>query len=317
MKKLKQFFLGIILGFFLCFFSAYGSTLLESREVFYDNSKSGGNSNNVQGSIEELYEKSNQCTTGSCSLTESNFFVAYTYNQDKGSSDYCVTGDEVTCKRNDCYTSSKKICPAGTIIDYIVAGNNSKVRFHVIKDQGKKMTMQSQKNTLKNIKWYTTNDTTKGPLTILEKLEKATEGWSNVESQTYTMGTTIFQDNSWTGCSEYNSCSNNIYTWNARTSKVRMITTQEAASLGCTTSNSSCPIWLYNYLYYSTSYGATQDDNTNDPATNSGYWTMSTYLLDKTHAWFIAREGVVFTNNQWGVATSTLFGARAVIEVSK
>lgn len=317
-KKNYKILIGVILGILISAVSVCAISMLSGKEVLYDNSKSGGNSNNVQGAIEELYEKSNKCSsTGSCSLTESNFFAGYTYNQIRDSSNYCVTGDEATCKRTDCYTSSTKTCPVGTIIDYIVSGNNYKVRFHVIQDSGNKITMQSQKNTIKNKKWYITNDNTKGPITVLEDLEKATEGWNNVENQTYTMGTTVFQDNQWTGCADYNSCTSNVYTWNVRTSKARMITLQEATALGCVTSQKSCPIWMYNYLYNSTSYGATQNDNTTDPNTNSGYWTMSAYLSDKTRAWFIAREGVVYVNNQWGLTTSNIFGARAVIEVSK
>ena len=82
-------------------------------------------------------------------------------------------------------------------------------------------------------------------------------GWSNVNVQTYTMGTTVFRDNAYTGCSSSSSCTTNTYTLASRTAKARMITVQEAKALGCSEATKSCPIWMYNYLYKSSSNGGT------------------------------------------------------------
>lgn len=317
-KRNRKFLLGIIIGILISGITVYATSVLSSSEVSYDNSKSHSSSDNVQGAIEELYRKSSNCTAGSCSLVDSKFIIGYIYNQNQNSENYCVTGDEETCARTDCYTSSSKICPAGTIIDYIVSGDkNNKVRFHVMYDNGQTLTMQSQENIIRNVAWYTQQDNTKGPLTILSQLEKATEGWSNIENQTYTMGTTTFRKNEWTGCSSPSSCTSNKYTLASRTAKARMITVQEADVLGCTTQDGSCPIWMYNYVYNATKYGAKVDDNTvTNGINNHGYWTMSSYLSDSIHAWYIAKNGTIFANYSTGT-TLGLYGARAVVVVSK
>lgn len=49
------------------------------------------------------------------------FAAAYTYNQTKGVSNYCITGMESVCKKTACYNiRTAGSCPAGTIIRYKV-----------------------------------------------------------------------------------------------------------------------------------------------------------------------------------------------------
>lgn len=303
--------IGFIIGFLLSGIGVYATTVLSSREVSYDNSKSGGSSTNVQGAIEELYKKVDTCD-GTQSNT--NALFAYTYNQTTGASNYCVTGEESTCQKTDCYTSSSKTCPSGTIIDYKVNSENT-IRFHVMYDEGKKITMQSQKNIVNNISWYSSDDNTKGPLTVLEALENATANWSNVNNQTYTMGTTVFQSNQWTGCDSDSSCTMNTYTLASRTAKARMITVQEASKSGCTTTAQSCPKWMQNYLWKATDFGASVSDNTTDSGSGRyGYWAMNAYTGKTTDAWHIARQGRFF----YGIPTTYAgIGARAVIIINK
>ena len=242
-----------------------------------------------------------------------NVANAFTYNDEVSSSNYCVVGEEATCQVTDCY-KDKTVgsCPVGTIINYNV-NNTESHYFYVLHDDGNSMTLQQRENTIRNIAWYAdSNDTTKGPLTILPQLEETTSGWSNVENQTYTMGTTNFNNtNAYTGCGSYNSCTTNIYTLGSRTSKARIITLQEGVSVGCTTSNSSCPKWMYNYLYQSTSYGGTVDDKTTN--NNYGYWTMSANPTNSVATWCV--------NTRGGVSYSDIhdvnFGARAVIVINK
>lgn len=304
--------------------SAYAATTLSSSSVYYDNSNSGGTSTNVAGAIDELYDLSDI-------RKRPNIIVGYTYNQTSGASNYCVTGDESTCKETKCYESTTAgSCPAGTIIVYKV-NENEIVRFHVIYDNGKTLTMQSQRNTIYNTKWIDATDyasentdaTTcayescndEGPITILEALERATVGWDNVNTLTYTMGTTTFKTNAYTGCSSYSSCAANTYTLPSRTSKARMITLQEAKNLGCTETNKSCPIWMYNYLCLSTSYGGTVNDGTSDTSltANYAYWTMSAKASNAQFVWFIHYYGNEIANAPYLIGR----GARAVVEINK
>ena len=239
-----------------------------------------------------------------------NIKVAYTYNPTS-----CITGEESTCVQTSCYESKTSgSCPAGTIIKYAVNDSTTKY-FHVLHDDGDTMTLQQRENTVYNTAWYSSEDNSKGPLTILPVLESATSGWTNVNNQTYTMGTTNFNNtNSYTGCTK-SGCTINTYTLGQRTAKARMITMQEAIALGCTSTNKSCPNFMNNYLYNSTSYGGTVVDDTtaNGASHNSGYWTMSADSSYANYAWDVNYYGGVYSLN----TTYTSFGARAVVVVSK
>ena len=197
-------------------------------------------------------------------------------------------------------------------------------------DNGTTLTMQSQKNTVYNTAWisasdyatYNTDSTScqhtscndEGPMTIIPALESATANWTNVNDQTYTMGTTVFKKNKFTGCSSYSECSTNTYTLDSRTAKARMITLHEAADLGCTTSTKSCPNWMNNYLYNSTSYGGTVIEATGPSgSTNNGYWTMNVTASDAGRTYYVDYYGTVGSN----YAYNTYYGARAVVVISK
>ena len=251
--------------------------------------------------------------------TNKNIVAAYTYSQVSTATNYCITGDEDTCNKISITTNDTNI-PAGTIIQYKV-NDTETVRFHVIEDMGTKLKLQSQKNTVNNVAWYAeenTNDdgttttianNTKGPLTILPKLEETTSTWSNVNDQTYIMGTTVFKDNEFTGCDTTIACIKNTYVLEEKTNKSRMITLQEAISLGCTQENKTCPIWMSNYLNNSTGYEGTEDDSEGGNA----YWTLSTGAYSSENAWYVGfsrRVGYNTTN-------FANYGARAVVEINK
>lgn len=90
---------------------------------------------------------------------------------------------------------------------------------------------------------------------------------------------------------------------------------QEAKNLGCTETNKSCPIWMYNYLCLSTSYGGTVNDGTSDTSltANYAYWTMSAKASHVQFVWFIHYYG-----NEIANAPSLIGrGARAVVEINK
>ena len=328
MKKLKEIvknnyklIIGLIIGIVLSGTGVYAATVINAINVGYSNTTSGLTSTNMQDALDEAYQNTEL-------KNRSNIVEAYTYN-----SSTCVTGEEDTCSKTTCYKSTTAgSCPAGTIVRYKVS-DTEVVTFHVMYDTGTTMTMQSQKNTIYNTPWmsssdyaiYNTDSTScsydscndEGPMTALIALERATQSWTNVNDQTYTMGEDTFKTNAYTGCSTYNSCTTNTYTLSIRRlTKARMITVQEANYLGCTNAIGSCPIWMYNYLYNSTNKGGTANDNTYDIETryyNSGYLTMSASTNDSYSGWYVSNMGYVTSN----VPDEPFHGARAVVVVSK
>ena len=90
-----------------------------------------------------------------------------------------------------------------------------------------------------------------------------------------------------------------------------MITVQEAAALGCTTTSKSCPNFMSNYLYNSTGYGGTVNDRPGEQ--NYGYWTMSACSSDSSDAWHSSYDGSMSSH----YTACDGYGARAVVVVSK
>ena len=273
---------------------------------------------------------------------ESNIIQAYTYD-DTNEETKCIIGEEKTCVETNCLDSTDaNSCPVGTIIRYAVNDTENKY-FYVLHDNGTTMTLQQRENTVSNIAWYseevtngdgttTIADNTKGPLTILPKLEEATSTWTNVNEQEYTAGYTNFYENACTSdenykitCSinTYNGDSNNL-TLEKRKVRARMITAQEASSTGCLAYRSdgennynsgTCPEFMHNYLYQSTSNGGSYDDNTTDEKGNYNisYWTMSAESTNSTTARAVHRAGYLYSHG----STDENIGARAVVEINK
>ena len=242
-----------------------------------------------------------------------NIKAVYVYDQ-TNTATLCITGEEATCQISECYKNRDiNSCSAGTIVKYAVNDTIEKY-FYVIHDDGEKMTLQQRENTIRNVAWYSGNgDNSKGPLTILPQLEAATSEWNNVNNQTYTMGVTDFNEtNAFTGCSS-TTCTSNVYTLGSRTGKARMITIQETNELGCRTNVGSCPKWMYNYLYQSTLYGGTIDDNVYTTNYNNGYWTMSSDPSNSTYVWLVYLRGIVGSYYSYDTGS----GARAVIVINK
>jgi len=243
-----------------------------------------------------------------------NIIAIYQYDQTKESDTFCVTGEEATCVELTIAPSTYK---TGTIIKYKVNATEEKY-FHVVSDNGNTLTLQQRENTVSDTNWYEgRNNNTKGPVSTLPLLEEATNGWTNVLDQTYTLGTTIIRDNAYTGCSYDDntktfSCTTNSYTLPERTAKARMITLQETSELGCTLDKRSCPVWVYNYLWQSVAWGGT----INDPiggAVNEGYWMSTAVSSTTAEGW-----GVLCYGNISGYLTNIArLGARAVVVVNK
>lgn len=202
--------------------------------------------------------------------------------------------------------------------------NDTKVvNFHVVEDKGTTMTMQTQKNLKYDQKYETQwvskedyieagglesdwgnvfNNTNKGPLTLLKTVESLTSSWTNVNNQTYALGTTIFKDNAYTGCIlSTKECTENVYTLPSRTAKARILTAQEAYSLGCG-SSASCPIWMYNYL------SGLSDLHV------YGYWTVT---LNNTQGYAARPMCITYHRSLMNNWVDELYGIRPVVVVSK
>jgi len=287
----------------------------EDKVDYYPYIKCRKTSNN-----EVVYESS-PYPGASCSLTiedapdvmdrNPNILNIYKYDQTIGSSTFCVTGEEHTCEQ---IYETPMTYETGTIIKYKVNETEEKY-FFVMFDNGDTLTLQQRENTVYDIAWHAGgNDNSKGPTTILSALENAIADWTNVLDQTYTLGTTVFKDNAFTGCN-YDStnkvfnCVTNTYQLEKVNIKVRMVSVQEAHALGCTNDKMSCPVWMYNYLKDAPGYGGTVDDNTN----SYGYWMISSQASNTTNAWSLDRYGYIRTS----VTAIGGIGGRAVINIKK
>ena len=318
-KNIKFIVIGLITGCIIAGCGVYAATYINAENVSYTNTTSGLSATNVQDALDEAYSKSDVRNKG-------NFISMYKYNAST-----CVTGEESTCVATKCYANYyAPSCSVGDIVKYKV-NDTDIVTFHVISDMGTTLRMQAQKNTVYSSNWISESDYSEentdstscssatacadeGPVTVLEALESATAGWTNVNDLTYALGTTVFKTNAFTGCSSYSSCNTTPYKLSSRTAKARMITQQEVASLGCTTTNQSCPIWMHNYLARSASYGGTKNDTNVGPdgGGNYGYWTLSASTASDSVAWVVMDFGKV--NSLW---VSYYYGSRAVVEVHK
>ncbi len=312
-KKNYKIIIGIVIGIIISTTVAYGANeIISDKDVSYDNGQSHGSSTNVQGAIDELYSK----------IYDKPKITAYTYNETKGDNNYCVNGEERTCKKTECYKyKTKGSCPQGTIIKYYVRENEYHY-FYVLHDDGNKITMQQRENTVRNILWNNEPTTSNGPITILKALEQATSTWTNVNVIEYTPGETELNGNKFTGCTltedEKVTCDRNVYTLETKKVRARMITAQEVVSTGCRyQKNHTCPEFMFNYLYDSIAFGGSYNDNTVDEsgAYNYDYWAMQVSLSASysNAVWIVRRAG--------DFAYDSIFeshaGARAVVEINK
>lgn len=229
--------------------------------------------------------------------TNKNIKAAYKYSSS------CTTGEEPSCIRSTCYQNNNSgSCEPGTIIKYAVNSLEEKY-FYVLHDDGSRLTLQQRENTVSVTPWYSiSNENKYGPAVILAGLESLTSEWTNVKNQSYTMGVTNFsQSNGYTGCNTA-GCSDNTYTLEKKGVKARLITFQEAVSLGCKAGVVlTCPQWLINDL----------TDNV-----SLGYWTMSadnSKEAPTSNAWTIAKDGSLSSN----LVNDAQFSARAVVVINK
>ena len=326
-KRNYKLIVGIIVGLLIAGTTVYAATIISSINVGYSNESSKLVADNVQEAIDEVYDKSFSKTP----------IAAYEYSEQDPK---CINGEEKNCVKTDCYKKGKT-CEQGTVIKYYV--NDSEFHyFYVLRDDGIKITMQQRENTIRNIAWHAgENNNSKGPDTILPQLEAATSTWVNVNVLEYELGVTTLYDNAYTGCTytaDYKiKCETNTYTnsvLGTRKARARMITALEASATGClvwkdekinpniippsidANNRGSCPRWMYNYLYQSTSYGGNYNsDIVNENGVyDGGYWTMSANFDIVTFAWRVLNSGYL---DNTGNTTTNADGARAVVEINK
>ena len=277
-----------------------------------------------------------QTEESSVPAANENIKAVYRYNQNGTGTGLaytgCLGGEEAGCSDVISEIDGESTYNAGDIVKYEVAPGVEKY-FNVLYDNGDTLTMQQRENTIYSTAWYAgSNDNTKGPTTVLAALEAATASWTNVNDQTYTARTTEFGTGTfktantactWTEGATVNAaqCSGNTYPAFTKTNvKARMITANEAGDMDCRmyksdgSANMSCKKFMNNYLYQSTTYGGTvEDDYHTGSDHNYGYWTMSADLSHSTNTLTVGHNGRVRSFN-----TSDLSdGARAVVVVNK
>lgn len=251
----------------------------------------------------------------SVNAEDNNVVAAYKYDEK-----YCMTGKEETCIKTMCYSkNSKEACKAGDIIQYKV-NDQSTLYFHVMYDgdynnDTSKITLQAQEAVLIGTEWNSSTTNNAGPVTALDALSSYTNSWINAYVQTFELGKTTFKTNFYTGCDDLGACTENTYSMSPFTSRARMITAQEAVSLGCTDKSKSCPVWMYNYLANSKEYGGTNNVNEVEE-----YWTMSATnsTIHAPYAITIVGRGRIGTRTVMKtVEADRKFGVKPVIVISK
>ena len=296
-KRILTFLIGLVIGLTLSGIVTCVAAVISASSIKYTDTYNIS-ATNVQDAIDKVSERVKNFNS------KNNIVVAYKYNDAT-----CVSGDETTCEVSDCYkTKTANSCSSGTIIKFRVNSKEMKT-FYVLHDDGSTMTLQQRENTIEIVSWNTTEKIADGPSLALSELAEATATWENVNTLSYTIGTTTFKNNSYSGCNSYNLCNKNTYTLSKKNVKARIISLQELVDLGCTTAAGSCPIYIYNFTYGCSSYSSCPNEiytNKN----NWGYWTINT---SDTGIWLVNRRGYV---DQSG-ATNPNRGVRAVVTISK
>ena len=224
----------------------------------------------------------------------------------------CLGGAESGCVDvKNSYTSSSTYA-VGTIIKYEVKDGVEKY-FNVLHDDGDTLTLQERQNTVTYIAWGDSNGIGLTGGYALYELEEATADWTNVNTQSYSIGNSS-STLGYSGC-EYNNCSTATYTLTRTGVKARMITVPELAALNCTQEARSCKPFVYNYLRGVDASGQYYDSMVGTFATdvNDVYWTMSSGTNSIVHAWLVHGYGYIYADEtDWSDV-----GARAVIVIDK
>lgn len=232
-----------------------------------------------------------------------NILNVYKYVESENVSEKCLAGKEEVCEEITNINGDTEYTP-GTIIKYKVNDDDDGTYFNVLHDDGDTLTLQTTQS-IASSKWYSSNDSTFGPLAALDAVETATENWDNVNNFDYSIG-----DNKsslgYSGCINYRRCEVEKYTLSRTDKKARLLIIQEAAALDCSDYGGSCKDFLFNYMYDAATYGGTFEDDT------YYYWLMNTQSNSDIHGW-----SIYFNGGTSYVAASNNNKVRAVVEINK
>ena len=241
---------------------------------------------------------------------EGNYTITYTVTNN-GSTATAIRNVSVIYKYTNGIMSSMDNCinigkcEAGTKVN-VKVNNREKYDFYVINDNTTELTLIMDRNLGGKVMWATADDyamantdstscstascTDEGPVTAVAILKERTAGWINIPERDYT-----YSDDG----------GGNKYEGFTETMRARMLTYTEATTtLGCDTStNGSCPSWLYTNL-----------SSSNTTEQTYGYWTSSANRWSVTWAHIIIYDGYVFGSDSY---RDTVNGLRPVIELSK
>jgi hypothetical protein len=271
--------------------------------------------------VKDVYNSTNNnvCKKG----INKNILAIYDYNDTvvSGADGYCVDGSESTCKEASCVSNIINNgwfindCKAGSIVKYKV-NDFYTVYFYVLHDDGDTMTLQANidsESQISNDLYSTWGDSVLiGPINPLSIVTTLTEKWTNVNDLNYSLGETSFLKypnnikyaNSYTYCGSPSGCSQNYYTLSSNLTtkvKARIISVQEAADLGCTDKENSCPTWMWKDI--------------SSKARN--YWTINTASSSNGAAsvWEIRFRGNL--QRTYNNSTEQVHFAKAVVEINK
>lgn len=145
------------------------------------------------------------------------------------------------------------------------------------------------------IEWN--NDITSGPVTIMNNLYTITKTWDNIPNIDLNITDAIGKFSIITNGELTDIIKDdNLVSSSYKNLKARLATKEELENIGCRSTSSSCPSYIYNYL--------------NNISNNNGYWILDSKSENETY--YISKDGSIATNT-----INSKYGIRPVIEIPK
>jgi len=224
----------------------------------------------------------------------------------------CATDTSMIC-------SDEEIKSDEGILVNVQVNESENYDFYVVSDTGSELTLIMDRNLGNTVAWYEdAKDNSYGPITALNYLNGETAGWTNISSiesyaydnnlngTTYTYGYQKLEITNGEGL--LTSKDGNTITELTGTSRARLLTQEEASSLGCTETLESCPNWIYGNLHTS-----------EDQFLLYAYWLLTANVYNN-YAWSLDWQGFlryIDVVNDRHVAYAHSYGVRPVIKISK
>jgi len=209
-----------------------------------------------------------------------------------------VKVNSIMTSTHTCVTNTNTICSRTDIINGILVNvrvnDNEDYDFYVVSDTGSELTLIMDRNLGDKVDWYTSSSVNNsyGPITALTYLKTLTSTWTNIDLYSYKL---INDSDGLGGNYGYTEVTGDYVT----DVRARMLTRSEASALGCTTTSSSCPNWLYKNL---------------NQTSSCGYW-LSTAYSPNPWAWVTYYTGMISWSGIYNGENT--YGIRPVIKISK